>query len=292
MSYTAYLRMVSNSPQATILDCYMQVNSSNIIQNVYDYSQPTGGGYVDILLPITPAVSYNNGSNNNYPINGGGSNIHSQAVLNFLKLTTNFLSQNTFNLFKNDDYLALTNFERNFYSGVYNFTITTQLTPFSDPGVLCILSTTNILTLRGQIPIKDLTKTDRVICLDAIRDIHTLSSSKVNHTLKEPILYQHANSNLILTKDHSLLLSTYDSNEQKDNVEKYFGLTCITGGMVRVPACLSNSMKVYEVFGAHTVYHIALQSEDVDINYAIFADNILVETCQISQINKMSTKVF
>ncbi len=55
--------------------------------------------------------------------------------------------------------------------------------------------------------------------------------------------------------------------------------------MVRVPVFLINESTIYNTYGFFDIYHISLESNDVDINYAIYANNILVESCQIKIIN-------
>ena len=46
----------------------------------------------------------------------------------------------------------------------------------------------------------------------------------------------------------------------------------------RLPACVDERAKIYEIEGTHTVYHLALEHDDYYMNYGVYANGLLVET--------------
>lgn len=49
---------------------------------------------------------------------------------------------------------------------------------------------------------------------------------------------------------------------------------------------LNKNADPYLIGGVYTVYHIALENNDKNANYGIFANGLLVETCSIDYIKK------
>ena len=63
---------------------------------------------------------------------------------------------------------------------------------------------------------------------------------------------------------------------------------CITDNKYRLPACIDKRAKPYEESGSHTIYHIALENDDYYMNYGIYANGLLVETCSKRYLNELS----
>lgn len=159
-----------------------------------------------------------------------------------------------------------------------------EITVASD---LCMLSTSLINTSKGLVSIKDLTPLHLILTVDGIyKKIYSIGKMDIVHSKEEPVLYAY-NNNLVLTKNHCILLPEFESDAQKDKVVEYMKYPHVTQGMLRIPAFLALGSKEYEEYGEFTVYNISLESDDPDINYAIYANSVLVETCQISIIKKM-----
>jgi hypothetical protein len=58
-----------------------------------------------------------------------------------------------------------------------------------------------------------------------------------------------------------------------------------------LPACVDNRASVYEKPGSFTIYHLALDNNDYYMNYGIYANGLLVETCSkryLKEISKMT----
>lgn len=127
-------------------------------------------------------------------------------------------------------------------------------------------------TLRN--PVDDPDKKNR---LYRFRDIHK----------KHPPLY--------LTGEHCLLYKEKDIPEAKRReVREHMGDDYITETYHRVPACLDDKGKPYKIDannseGPVTIWHFALEHNNLYNNYAVWANGILVETCSIDFLTKKSS---
>lgn len=159
-----------------------------------------------------------------------------------------------------------------------------EITVASD---LCMLSSSLINTSKGLVPIKDLTLSHLILTVEGeYRSLHAIGKMDIVHSKEEPVLYAYQND-LVLTKNHCILLPNFESDEQQDKVIDYMKYMHITQGLLRIPVCFALDAKEYEEYGEYTVYNIALESDDPDINFGIYANSVLVETCQKSIIKKM-----
>jgi hypothetical protein len=59
-----------------------------------------------------------------------------------------------------------------------------------------------------------------------------------------------------------------------------------------LPACVDSNSTVYETPGQYTVYHLALESEDKNTNYGIYANGLLVEACCEKYLESQTTIEF
>ena len=91
----------------------------------------------------------------------------------------------------------------------------------------------------------------------------------------------------ILT-EHSILLENCVTHKQIEEIKKLMGNTYITDDKLLLPICLDDRASVYDVEGDFTIYHFALENDDKDIKYGIYANGLLVETCSISFFKEKS----
>jgi hypothetical protein len=172
------------------------------------------------------------------------------------------------------------------YGSIYQYSLTPP------QPIVCFKEGSKILTDQGYRPIEDLRKGDMVkTALDGYKAIDMIGKRDMNHiATKERIkdqLYRCSTEHfpelfedLMITGCHSILVDEFASEEQKDKtIEVNNGRLCVTGNKYRLPACVDDRTKVYEVAGMHTIYHIALDNEDYCLNYGIYANGLLVETC-------------
>jgi hypothetical protein len=61
-----------------------------------------------------------------------------------------------------------------------------------------------------------------------------------------------------------------------------------TDGKYLLPSSLDVTSNVYEVTGEYNVYHLALQNDDENKNYGIYANGLLVETASEGYLKNRS----
>jgi hypothetical protein len=94
---------------------------------------------------------------------------------------------------------------------------------------------------------------------------------------------------LIITGCHSILVDNFRNEEQKEKtIEVNNGRLCVTDGKYRLPACVDDRTTVYETPGNYTIYHLALENQDYYMNYGIYANGLLVETCSKRYLKELS----
>jgi len=84
---------------------------------------------------------------------------------------------------------------------------------------------------------------------------------------------------LVITGSHCVLVDSFINEEQRQETIKVLGRIFVTDGKYRLPACVDNRSSVYEKEGTYTIYHFALENENILINHGIWANGLLVETC-------------
>jgi hypothetical protein len=62
----------------------------------------------------------------------------------------------------------------------------------------------------------------------------------------------------------------------------------VTDKKYRLPACVDQRAKPYEKEEKTVIYHIALDNEDYLMNYGIYANGLLVETCSQRYLKELS----
>ena len=93
---------------------------------------------------------------------------------------------------------------------------------------------------------------------------------------------------LIITGAHSILVDSFVSEEQRKKVIEVNGNTYVTDTKYRLPACADFRASIYETPGTYTIYHLALENDDYYMNYGIYANGLLVETCSKRYLKELS----
>ena len=86
---------------------------------------------------------------------------------------------------------------------------------------------------------------------------------------------------LYLTGCHGILVPSLSDEEKQACMEFYEGKLFVTDGHYRLFACLDERAEPFVQEGDFHIYHVALQSEDKLVNYGIYANGLLVESCPI-----------
>jgi hypothetical protein len=167
----------------------------------------------------------------------------------------------------------------------------------------CFKEGSKILTDKGYMYIQDLRKGDLVKTLNhGFVPIEFLGKREIQHYVcKERIkdqLYCCTNDKfeelfepLIITGCHSILVEnsvTMVNAEQIEKVKEVNGGIYLTDGKLRLPACVDERTVVYPVPGTYTIYHLALENDDYFMNYGIYANGLLVETCSKRYLKELS----
>ena len=172
--------------------------------------------------------------------------------------------------------------------------------PYLPIQVTCFKEGSKILTIGGYKPIESLKKGDLVktlrngfVPIDMIGKrtfVHSSTQERIKEQLYRcsPSKYPGLLDDLVLSGCHCVLVDKFASNTQREDVFKLQGDIFITDNKYRLPVCLDERADVYELNGSYTLYHLALENKDYYMNYGIFANGLLVESCSKRSLRELS----
>ena len=100
--------------------------------------------------------------------------------------------------------------------------------------------------------------------------------------------YPEISEDLVITGCHSILIDNFINDEQMEKAISINGYLCITDNKYRLPACVDERSIIYEEKGLFNIYHIALDNDDYYMNYGVYANGLLVETCSKRYLKELS----
>ncbi len=100
---------------------------------------------------------------------------------------------------------------------------------------------------------------------------------------KYPALFE----DLYITGCHSILVPSM-TDDQWENTKAVNGNVFVTDNHFRLIACADEKAEPYNKEGFMNIYHIALDHHDICMNYGIYANGLLVESCSIEYLIKYS----
>ena len=168
----------------------------------------------------------------------------------------------------------------------------------------CFKEDTKILTDKGYLCIQDLRKGDLVktlnhnylpIVMIGKRDLyHHGKKERIRDQLykcrKEE--YPEIFEDLIITGGHSILIDDYFSEEQKErSLEFIHAVDELIDNKIRLLAFIDERASVYDKPGNYTIYHLALENDDDNMNYGIYANGLLVEACSKNYLKEHSNMI-
>jgi hypothetical protein len=166
--------------------------------------------------------------------------------------------------------------------------------------ITCFKEDTKILTNKGYIPIQYLRNGDLIktfqndylpIAMIGKKDIyHPASKERIKDQLYRcpKNNFQEIFEDVIITGCHSILVDYFISDEEVEKTIEVNKKIYITDDKYRLPACVDERTVVYEHPGDYTIYHLALENDDYYMNYGIYANGLLVETCSKRYLKEMA----
>lgn len=173
---------------------------------------------------------------------------------------------------------------------------------FEYNNIPCFKESSKILTDNGYKPIETLRKGDLVKTLNhGFVEINMICKRDIYHNaLEERIkdqLYKCSQSeypeifeDLIITGCHSILVDDFKEDEREKTIEILKNIY-VTDNKYRLPSCVDMRSSVYEIPGKYTIYHLALENNDYYMNYGIYANGLLVETCSKRYLKELSNMI-
>ena len=168
------------------------------------------------------------------------------------------------------------------------------------PVIPCFLKGSKILTNKGYLAIEYLRKGDLVKTIkDDYQPIYMIGKKELYHGASQERWknqlyvckkekYPELLEELVITGCHSILVDDFISAEERENTIKINGDTYVTDNKYRLPACVDERTEVYPVEGSYTIYHLALEHGDKYMNYGIYANGLLVETCSKRYLTELA----
>ena len=103
-----------------------------------------------------------------------------------------------------------------------------------------------------------------------------------------PENYPELKEDLFITGCHSILVDSLTETQRQETI-KHLSKVFVTDKKYRLMACLDERAEPFASEGTHTIYHLALEHEDGNMNYGVYANGgLLVETCCINSLKTKS----
>ena len=269
-------------------DGYFITNTAtNVIQAVYLAGNPC----LNILSPT------NSWANNNNVYMPGWLYIGNTSIT----YMPYFSSDQTgiWNFYGTDPATTNWAYEQNSHSVIEGARIYFTITPLDTTPFVCFLENSQILTNKGYRPIQELRKGDLIktlrndfVPIDMIgaRDVY---NSKSEERIKDQLYvcsqdkFPEVFQDLVITGCHCILVDDFKEGE-REKTKEVNGKIYVTDNKYRLPACVDERTRIYEKEGICTIYHIALENTDYYMNYGIYANGLLVETCSKRYLKELS----
>uniref|UniRef100_A0A6C0DH95 Hedgehog/Intein (Hint) domain-containing protein n=1 Tax=viral metagenome TaxID=1070528 RepID=A0A6C0DH95_9ZZZZ len=103
-----------------------------------------------------------------------------------------------------------------------------------------------------------------------------------------PAKYPELKEDLYITGQHSILVDTL-TETQREQLIVHMGRIFVTDKKYRLIACVDERAEPFIEEGVFNIWHLALENEDVKMNYGIYVNGgLLVETCSINTLKNKS----
>jgi hypothetical protein len=102
-----------------------------------------------------------------------------------------------------------------------------------------------------------------------------------------PTKYAGLKESLYITGCHSILVDSLTKKQREDTI-KQLGKIFVTDKKYRLMACVDDKSEPFESEGVFNIWHLALEHSDVKMNYGIYANGLLVESCSLNRLKHKS----
>ncbi len=102
-----------------------------------------------------------------------------------------------------------------------------------------------------------------------------------------PSHYPDLLQDLFITGSHSILEFPI-SEKQKEATVRHLGKLYVTDKKYRLMACVDERAEPWNSKGVYPIWHFALDNKDEGMNYGVYANGLLVETCSIRFLKNKS----
>ena len=174
-------------------------------------------------------------------------------------------------------------------------------------GSVCFLEGTTVLCfLEGKeqyVPVEKLTKGTLVRTLrDGYKKVELIAKEEMSNPGTDERIeqrlykcstsrYPELTSDLYLTGCHSILVDTITDNERAQLI-KHLDRIFVTDKKYRLIACVDERAEPWNSEGTYTVWHFALEHENIKMNYGVFVNGgLLVESCSKHVLTNKSNMV-
>lgn len=174
---------------------------------------------------------------------------------------------------------------------------------YTPPPVICFKEGSKILCLIDEqeiyVPIETIKQGTLVKTrLDGYKPVALIGTSKIynpdNDIRGAGRLYEltqekypEITEDLILTGCHCILTETI-TDEERAGIIDVMKDVYVTDRKYRLPACVDERATPYQVEGVFSIWHLALEHDDMYMNYGIYANGLLVETTSKRMISQYS----
>ena len=173
----------------------------------------------------------------------------------------------------------------------------------SSSAIACFKEGSMVLTKNGYVAVQKLKNGDLVKTIQhGYVPIYMIGKKEIYHEanpirIKNQLYkcpkskYPELTEDLILTGCHCILVDNFKDEEEREKTLEVNNDIYVTDYKLRVPACVDDRTIVYDKEGYYTIYHFALENEDYYMNYGIYVNGLLVETCSKRYITECSNLV-
>lgn len=122
------------------------------------------------------------------------------------------------------------------------------------------------------------------------RPIHNTGTDERSKTRLykcSPTKYKELTSDLFITGGHSILVDILSDKEREETI-KQLGKIYVTSDKYRLLAAIDERAEPWKCEGTYNIWHIALENNDYDNNYGIYANGLLVESCSKRYLKELS----